>query len=376
MLKAMVTIQELQRGLSLTTNIAGKFSSMPILANVRLEASAGRLTLTATDLETTFQASYAADVMDEGSLTVPAKTLSSIASSLNGSTVILEELENLVLQVKTDYFVTDLLGLSSNEFPKTEDMGAITFTDFPSSDLVDSINKTIYSISVGNANFNLGGIYWVKEPLGEEHEVLKLVSTDNNRLNVATLATDNLEAFLLDTGVLVSRKGLQELKALAETTERISLGLNATNLVARTANSLLILRLLNGKFPNYHLLIPTEEGYGITLNRKEFTDTLKRMSLLVNEKFRVIYFFVNSDSMLLTSNNPELGQAEEKIPISYEGPPLKIGFDPKFILDAITTMKSEKIKISITSNKRPAVLTGENDRGYLGIITTVAPPED
>ncbi|MDR2200302.1 MAG: DNA polymerase III subunit beta [Deltaproteobacteria bacterium] len=376
MLKATANIADLQKGLAQTSSIAGKFTSMPILANVRLDASGGRLTLTATDLEITFQASYDADVLEEGSFTVPAKALSDIAGSLSGNSATLEELENLVLKVKTDYFTADLLGISPDEFPKTADTGSVTYTEFPSAQVADAVSKTIYSVAVGNTNFNLAGIFWVKEPLEDGRETLKLVSTDNNRLNIATLAVDNLEAFLLDTGVLLSRKGLTELKNLAETADKISLGVNANNLVAKTENSLLIIRLLSGKFPNYQVLIPQQKGHSINLNRRDFTESLKRMSLISTGKFRVVYFQVNQDSLILTSSNPELGQAEEKIPVDYEGPVIDIGFDPRHLLEALGSLKSEIIQLELIDNSRPAVITGENDPGYTGIITTITPRDD
>jgi DNA polymerase-3 subunit beta len=375
MLKVSADINELKKGLSQTSSIANKFTSMPIMANVLLEGAAGRLTLTATDLEITFQCSYDADVLEEGSITVPAKTLSDITNSLKGSVVLLEEKENLILGIVADNFSTDIFGISPEEFPKPADTGAITFTDFPSSDLVDSINKTNYSVAPGNTNYNLAGVYWVKEPAGE-HEVLKLVSTDNNRLNIAILATDNLEAFMLDEGILVSRKSLTELKSLAEKTDRVSLGVNANSLVARTSNSIMIMRLLNGKFPNYKALIPNEDGYVINLDRKDFTESLKRMSLLSNDKYRVVYFMVNEDSLVLTSRNPTLGHAQETIIINHQGPSIHVGFDPKCLLEPLNTLKSDKVKLSLINSSRPAIITGESDPGYMGIVSIITPRED
>ncbi|MDR2405782.1 MAG: DNA polymerase III subunit beta [Deltaproteobacteria bacterium] len=375
MLKVLANIEELKKGLSQTSSIANRYTSMPIMANVLLEGAAGRLTLTATDLEITFQCSYDADVLDEGSLTVPAKILSDIVSSLRGTVVFLEEKENLILNIECDNFSTDIFGMSPEEFPRPADTGAITFTDFPGGDLVDSITKTNYSVATGNTNYNLAGVFWVKEPVGD-HEVLKLVSTDNNRLNIATLATDNLEAFLLDEGILVSRKSLTELKSLAEKNDRVSLGVNANNLVARTPNSIMIMRLLNGKFPMYQSLIPKEEGYIINLDRKEFSDTLKRISLLSSDKYRVVYFKVNEDSLVLYSRNSDVGEAQEKIIISHQGPFIHVGFDPKCLLEPLGTLKSEKVKLSIINSSRPAVITGEADPGYMGIVSIITPRED
>lgn len=371
----MANIKELQKDLTHITSIAGKFTSMPILSNVLIEASGGLLTLTASDLEVTFQCSIEADVLEEGAITVPAKPFADIIGSLKGATLTLEERENLVLRVKTDYYHSDLLGISPTEFPKTMDTGAVTFTEFPGAALVDSINKTIYSVAGGNTNYNLAGIFWVKEQVGD-HEALKLVSTDNSRLNIATLAEENLGGLLLDEGVLVSRKGLSELKSLAEDSLAVSLGVDAKNLVARTGNTLLVMRLLNGKFPNYHVLIPDEAGHPIVVKREDFSDSLKRVSKIFDDKVRVVYLRIGEDSLTLSGKNSKVGESEESLTVSHSGPELSFGFDPRHLLDAISTMKSKELRINIIDNKRPAVLSGDQDPGYLGILTIMAPAEE
>ena len=257
-------------------------------------------------------------------------------------------------------------------------MGTVSFTDFPSSDIIDAINKTIYSVVPGNSNFNLGGIFWEKDSSGGQ-EVLKLASTDNNRLNVATLAAGGLDEFVMaegSPGFIISRKSLSELKSLAEGEDRVALGVGASCLVAKTKNSLMIMRHLSGQFPKYQALIPTEEGWVITVSRKDFIESLKRVSLLSAEKSRIVYFAIHDGGMIMSIANKAVGQAEEKITISYTGPDINIGFDPKHLLASLNSLKSERVSIRIINNKNPAVGTGEADPGYLGIITTVTPREE
>jgi DNA polymerase-3 subunit beta len=372
MLKAKVKNDEFLKGLTQTSNIAGKFTSMPILTNVLLETSGGKLILNATDLEITFQASYDADVLGEGRITIPAKTLFQIAHSVNAETVELEEKENLVLHVKAHNYRSDIYGLSAEDFPRPASVSGVPMAEFDSEALIDAIAKTSFTVSnTGPQNYNLSGIQWLKETT-DEGPVVRLVSSDSNRLNYATLKPADIDDFQLDGGILVSHKGLQELKSLAETTDKLKIGVNISNLTAQTKNSILAMRLLEGKFPDYKGLLPPAPTVTVVLNRKEFQEVMTRMNLFTTPKYRAIYFKFTEDNLLLTTKNPEMGEAQEEVPVSFKSEEMTIAFDPKHILEPLKIMKSERVKLSIVNNKTPVVIYGDDDPGYLGIITTIS----
>ncbi|MDR2459368.1 MAG: DNA polymerase III subunit beta [Deltaproteobacteria bacterium] len=371
MLKAKVKNDEFQKGLSQTSNIAGKFTSMPILSNVLLQTVGGKLILNATDLETTFQAEYLADVISEGKLAIPAKTLNDISHSLDSSEVLdLEELDNFTLEVKGGAFKTNIYGMSPDEFPRSPQLENLPLAQVKSSDLLDAISKTSYSVTTTNTNYNLAGIFWITEEV-DDAKVLHLVSSDSNRLNITTLTSPTIADFDGDRGLITSRKGLMELKLLAETSESIQLAVNISSLVAKTDNSLLMIRLLEGNFPDYRKLIPPSPTITITLNRREFIDTLRRMTLLTTNKFKVIYFKFTQDNLNLSTHNPELGLAEENVAVQYEGEELTIGFEPRHLMDPILNLKSERFQIEILDANRPVIIKGADDPGYMGILTTV-----
>ncbi|MDR2353542.1 MAG: DNA polymerase III subunit beta [Deltaproteobacteria bacterium] len=377
MLKVKVKKDELEKGLAQISNIAGKFSSMPVLANVLLEAQDGLLILSGTDLELTFRARYTAEVFDEGKITAPAKTLSDLVHAVNSEFVVLEELENQTLELQTTNFTTDIYGMSPESFPYVSDLENIPMAEFQAAKLVDAINKTIYTVSASKINYNLSGIYWFKEPDENEVEVLRLASSDSNRLNLATLPTNNLEDMHLENGILVSRKGLAELKTLADNVETIALGLDVNNLIAKTSTTTLSIRLLQGNFPNYKMLIPETPPVTVVLNRKDFIESLKRFNLLTTSKYRMAYMEISENSIILTNDNPELGTAKEEIETEYKGPNYKLSFDPKFFLEPLGTLKSERFQFLLTDTKKPVRITAvDDDPGYMGIISLIAPKDE
>ncbi|MDR3154710.1 MAG: DNA polymerase III subunit beta [Deltaproteobacteria bacterium] len=375
MLKVKVKKEEFQKGLAQTSNIAGKFTSMPILSNVLVEASDGKLSLTATDLEITFQASYEAEVDEEGRITVPAKTLSEIVHSLGDEYVTLTEKEQLVLEVKTETFRGDIFGLSPEDFPRIAPVKDVPMATFSTDSLIDAIGKTIYSVAANTTNFNLSGIYWIKENKDDEGETVRLVSSDSNRLNVATLLPADIEKFQPDMGVLISRKALSELKALAEGSGSVQIGVNINQLAAATDEAVLIMRLLDGKFPDYNGLLPPPPTMSVELNRRLISETLRRMNPFTTLKFRVIFFRFSQDSIHITTENPELGKAEDKVSIDYSGPEITVGFDPRHLLDALGSLRSERFRLKYVDLDTPVVLTADDDPGWLCIVSTISPKE-
>ncbi|MDR2613158.1 MAG: DNA polymerase III subunit beta [Deltaproteobacteria bacterium] len=376
MLKAKVKREDLQKGLAQTSNIAGKFTSMPILANVLLETSGDRLLVSATDLEISFLATYEAEVSGEGKITVPSKTLSDIVHSLSSAEHIdLTEMDNQTLEVRTDTFRVEIYGLSPDDYPRIGDAEDVPMAEFGSDALTDAIGKTIYSVTTNNHNFNLAGIQWIKENKEGEEEAVRLVSSDSNRLNVATLRPSGIENFPADEGILVSRKGLNELKSLAEANSSVRIGVSVNQLACRAGNSVLIIRLLEGKFPDYNGLLPPPPTMSVELNRREIGDTLKRMSLLTTNKCRVIFLRFVQDWLYISTENPELGQAEEMVALDYSGEEVIIGFDPRHLLDAINSLRSERFRIKYVDQKTPVILTADDDAGWLCIISTVSPKD-
>ncbi|MDR1545403.1 MAG: DNA polymerase III subunit beta [Deltaproteobacteria bacterium] len=372
MLQFRIKRDDLQKGLNQAGTVAEKRTSIMILNNIHIAAADGEMTLTATDLETTFKGRFPAEVIEPGTLTVPFKTFRDLIRSCSGDVVLLKESDNYSVELDCGSFNTSLFGLSPENYPKTPEIEDVNFIELESRDIIDAINKTLFSVSAGEDTYNLAGIYLIKEEEDDETR-FRLVSTDAQRLNVSTIPIRSQEPFELESGIIVPRKGMQELRNLAETVDRISLGLSSVSgLAAKTDTAFLVVRLLEGSFPDYKTILPTSNDKLVYVQRKEMLDALKRIVIMTDAGYRVAIFTFTEDLLTIGSTNPNLGKAEEKLRVEYQGPDItSVGFNPLHFVEALSNMRSDRITIQLKEGKVPYLFTGPEDPGYFGIIMSM-----
>lgn len=371
MLAVTIKKDDMGRGVGQTATIAEKRSSMPILSNILLEAEGDELKLTATDMEITFQGSYPAQVETPGRLTVPARKLNEVVRLLGGEEISLKEGDNLTLHLAAGNFNTQMYGLSPDDFPQTAVPENIQFIEVEGRALADAIDKTIYAVAADETRYNLAGVYFEKVEY-EGNLCLRLVSTDGHRLNLADFGADPAIAGLeLPKGVLVSKKGLAELRKMADQNETVKLGMAQGSVVAKTATSMLVMRLLEGRFPDYHQVVPKDSDKPVVVDRKELSEALRRIATMSSDDYRAVKFTLAPGSLTMSSVAPDVGTAEEKIAAEYEGEAMESGFNPRYYIDALGTLASERVKLSFGEPMTPVILTGAEDPGYLGVIMTM-----
>ena len=371
MLKLTIKKDDLIRGVGQTSAIAEKRSSMPILSHILVEVEDNKMRLTATDMEISFQGSYPVEMTSPGRLTVPAKKFNEVVRLLSNEQVELSEVDNFVLDLTAGKFNTQMYGLSPDDFPKMahdENMEFITL-DGPS--LADVINKTIFSVATEETRYNLAGILMEKVKNQQGEDIVQFVSTDGHRLNIASLSATNIDRLELPKGALLSRKGMHELKRLAESSETVQLGVGANSLVATIEDSILVMRLLDGRFPDYNLAIPKDNDKTITVPRKKMLETLKRISIMRSDEDKGVKFKIEPGQITISAISREVGAAEETMEVEYTGEPLDAGFNPQFFIDALTALRSENIMINCRESTTPAVITAPEDPGYCGVIMAI-----
>ncbi|MGL4208146.1 MAG: DNA polymerase III subunit beta [Candidatus Adiutrix sp.] len=370
MLALSIKKDDLVKGMGQTSAIAEKRSTMPILSNILLEAEGGELKITATDMEITFQGTYPAEVTSPGSLTVPAKKLSEVARLLNAETVCLSEGENFTLNLAAGQFSTQMYGLSPADFPRMAAVENIQFVDFEGAALSGVIEKTMNSISLEETRYNLSGVYIEKIEF-EGALSLRFVSTDGHRLNMAALSAPDLPNLELLRGVLVSKKGMSELKRMAETSEIVKIGVTQNNLLAKAGGAILVMRLLDGRFPDYTMVVPKSNDKTMIANRKEFLDALKRIATMSSDEYKAVKFSLENRLLTITSMTPELGKAEESLAVEYDCDKIESGFNPRFFIEALNTLVSDKVRVNYSESNTPVLLSAAEDPGYTGVIMSM-----
>ncbi|MEW6262477.1 MAG: DNA polymerase III subunit beta [Thermodesulfobacteriota bacterium] len=367
MLELKLKKEELLKGVSQTQSIAEKRSSMPILSNVLLEAQEGCLFITATDLEITFRGAYEAELVSEGRLTVPARKFYEIVRAMSDEEISLKETENRSLIIAGDRSTYQLNGLSPEDFPPMPAYDQVSFIPVEVEVLSDAIEKTIYSIAVEETRYNLGGVFFEKVEAGGRG-LIRLVSTDGHRLSLVEKEVGDTTALNLLKGVIISRKGVAELRKMTEEGGVLKLGVTANSAVAVGESTVLIIRLLEGRFPDYNIVIPKKNDKIMNAGRKDLLEMLRRVSVMSSEDYKGVKFTVSTKNLDLTAVNPELGEARETLPVEYEGPEIEIGFNPRYFIEALSALNSNLVTVAFLDNNNPCKLTAPDDSGYIGVI--------
>lgn len=371
-MEATINREDLLLGLQRSQSIVEKRSSMPILSNVLLRSEADRMTVTATDLEISFQGRFPARITTVGAVTVPARKLFEIVKSLASEEVFFKEKENNYVQITGGRAQYELVGLASEDFPNLPAFEGLNYIDVSPVVLKDMIDKTAYAVSSEETRYNLAGVFWEESAL-EGNEALRMVATDGHRLSLIEREIENLSALNLDKGVIIPRKGIQELRRLTDDAvkneeETIKLAIGDNSCIVVYQEMILIMRLLDGTFPDYKLVIPKKSQTKIALGRVDFLETLNRMSILSTDKYRGVKFKLSAGMLELISSNPDLGESREGIEIDYPDAEMVIGFNPRFFIEMLSTLSSDQVTLHVADDSSPALITGPDDPGFLSVV--------
>ncbi len=356
------------RGLARVQGIVEKKNTIPILANVLLEAVQGELQLTATDLEVGMKASYPAVIGTPGKISVSAKKLFEIVKELPDLTIDFHARENCWIEIRCGKALFNIVGLSADEFPYFPHFHKEQFISLESNTIKKMIDKTIFSISTDESKYNLSGIYFTSfEEKGKKY--LRLVATDGHRLSLIQETIDVTNIEQLNKGVIFPRKGIYELKKIAEDGEdNLLIGFFDNNAVVQKENTVIVMRLIDGEFPDYKRVIPVENNIDLKVDRFEFLHALKRMSILSSDKSKGIKIELSNDVMKMSSSNPEIGDSREDIDIDYKGESLTVGFNSRYIIDIVSSQEEKEICLSFRDKLSPVLIKSCLSDNYLAVV--------
>lgn len=353
------------RALTKVQGIIEKKHTLPILANVLIEADNNKITFIATDLEVGIKSKYDAKIIKEGKITLSAKKLFEIIKELPEQDIYFSSKSNFWVEIKCGKSIFNLVGLSPEEFPNFPEINA-NKNNFDKNLITEMIEKTIFSISNDETKFNLTGIYIKYD--NENNEII-FVSTDGHRLSLIKKKTENKLDVKFTEGFILPKKGIIELrKILEDIGDNINIGISNNNFSINNDDTALIMRMVDGEFPDYNRVIPDQGQNSAIIDKNLFLHSLKRISVLSNEKSKGVKIKLENDLMILTSSNPDLGDAKEELDISYNGNSLSIGFNARYIIDILQAIKEDNIILNLKDNISPGRINPENDANYLSVI--------
>lgn len=366
-MKIKIEKKDLLGLISKAQNIVEKRNTMPVLVNVLLEGNSDKLKIFATNLEVSLTDEAIAEVKTSGKVAVNAKNLFDIIKELPDGPIELTKQDNNWLKISQAKSIFNIVGISPEEYPVFPSYSTKEFLKIEPKVIRDMIEKTIYSVSNDETRYHLNGVYFEKNSDGDG-TFYKMVATDGHRLSLVNRSIPATEDAVAN-GVIIPRKGLAEIKKLLETTDStFEMAIEGSQLVVKTGSSVLMIRLIEGKYPNYKQLIPQNLSEHISVNKDLLVSSLKRVSLLSNQKSKGVTLNLSKDRMEITSNNPELGDAKEELEIDYSGKGFKIGFNAKYILDVLGTIEDDNVNIHLKDQLSPGILQPTKDQNYTCVI--------
>jgi len=355
------------KSLSHVQNIVEKKNTLPILSNILLEAKDNSLILSATDMDISITDKLNCNIIDEGSTTVPAHILFDVIKKLPETS----EIEIIANDGKIMSLRSGKSKFSLGCLPK-EDFPIIEIGDLENEIIIDSqkllklIDKTKFAVSNEETRYFLNGIYFHKIKENDKN-YLSLVATDGHRL--AKSDSEFKEDFKQIPAVIIPKKTINELfKLLTDYNGTISINLNSNKIVFFIGESILISKLIDGNFPDYKRVIPTDNNNILRVNRKHFSSAVDRVSTITNDKLPVIKFKLMNNLMNLSSINSENGMATEDITINYKGVEMDIGFNSKYILEMINNLEDEDINLSFKDSSSPVIASEDSNPDLIYVL--------
>ncbi|MDE2306173.1 MAG: DNA polymerase III subunit beta [Gammaproteobacteria bacterium] len=352
--------EKLLAPLQAVIGVVERRQTMPVLANVLLAVSEGRLSITATDLEVELVARSEVGAQHPGDVTVPGRKLLDILKALPEKATVSLSLEGEKIVVKSARSRFSLSTLPATEFPVIEDINAEQTVVVERAALARLLEKTHFSMAQQDVRYYLNGML-----LEIDGETLRGVATDGHRL--ALSETKLAQKAKSAQQVIVPRKGVLELQRILSGEGVCELSIGSNHVRAQIGDVRFTSKLIDGRFPEYSRVIPAAPGAAIKADRDSLRQALQRTAILSNEKYRGIRITVKPNAITIQAHNPEQEEAEEEIEVAYEGADLEVGFNVNYLLDALAAIEGAEVELGLTDSNSSCLIRspGNSDSRYV-----------
>ena len=328
-----------------------KRQTMPALSNVLLRAKDNSLTLTATDLEIELVSQVSMIIDEDGEITVPARKLLDICKSLPNEAMIKFSVKDAKALVQSGRSRFSLATLPAADFPALDNISSVYEFEIAQKTLADIIDKTAFAMAQQDVRYYLNGLM-----LEISSNYLRAVATDGHRLAYCEKET---VADIADIKqVILPRKGVLELvRLLNDSDESAKITLGSNHLQVEFDGLRLTSKLIDGRFPDYNRVIPTDGHNVISAERDQLRQALIRASILSNEKYRGIRLILEKNLIKLQAQNPDQEEADVELEVDYNGDDIEIGFNVNYMLDVLNVTQSDTVNAALRDSNSSFLLT-------------------
>ena len=364
--------REFLKGLNLIQGIAGRKTTLPILTHVLIESKKESVQLTGTDLEIGIREELSGKVYQEGSASVSSKKLYEIVRELPDENIHIQKKENQWIRIQCGKSIFNLSGLDPEEFPTLPPYHDDYFSQLSISLLSEMIEKTVFAASNEESRYHLNGVLFLQNKQGGK-ERLRMVATDGHRLSLIDRETQLVRG--VEKGIIVPKKGVLELKKVISDKEEGEVGIyfDPTHGFLKIGKSLIVIRLIDGEFPEYEQVIPKENDKRITVDKERVYGCLRRVSTMTSERGEGIKLSIKGHSIELSTFNQDFGDAREEVEVNYEGPSFEIGFNSRYIMEALNVIDTPEVLLELRDEGSPGIIKPVSSTGTPDQICIIMP---
>jgi DNA polymerase-3 subunit beta len=365
-MELLVRRNDLVKELQLVQGIVERKNSIPILSNVLAEARSGELRISATDLDVSLRCGCAAQVVEEGAVTLGAKKLYEIVRSLPDSDVSVKVEGDAWARIKCERVEFKMAGLPREDFPSIPEARAGKAVDIPVGVLRSLIQRTSFAITAEDARYYLAGALLVLDK-----DAAAMVATDGHRLAWAQKTTTLKVAE--GTKVLVPRKAITELARLIEDMggeESVSFHQGEGHLIFTAGGRTLASKMVEAQFPAYEKVVGVTGDKKVAVGREVLHSAIRRVSLLSSERGRAVRLSLEDGRLEVSASSPELGEARESLPLEYAGEGVEIGFNAQYLLDFLGVVGTAEVALEVKDAESQWILrpVGEDGGDYRYVV--------
>jgi DNA polymerase III subunit beta len=363
----VISREAILKPLQLISGVVERRQTLPVLSNVLLSLdSSSVLSITGTDLEVELIGRVnVLGANTPGEITVPARKLVDICKSLGEDAKLEFSVEDTKMVIKSGRSRFSLATLAAADFPNTEEEPGTIELTLLQKDLKALLDSTAFAMAQQDVRYYLNGMLF---ELASTY--LRVVATDGHRLAMQTLAMQN--PVDVPVQLILPRKGVVELgRLLSVDQDSVSLVFGRNHVRARTKDFTFTSKLVDGKFPDYNRVLPKGGDKVVVGDRNELKQAFTRTSILSNEKYRGVRILLTDSEVRILANNPDQEEAEESVSVNYKGDSLEVGFNVSYLVDVLSVLVSERVKITLLDSNSSALL--EADGGVGDALYVVMP---
>jgi DNA polymerase-3 subunit beta len=347
-MKLTITREQLQEGLVAVAASVPTKTTLPVLANILLEASKDGLRLSGTDLDIAVATTVPASVDQEGAITLPARKLVEIVRELPSAPIRLVASGEQRVTIECGRSKFKLLGLPREEFPAFPTVKFDGGWRAPAQDLQKLISHVAFAASTEESRPILNGVLWELRP-----ERMRMVATNGHRLARMDVPTPASGASGT-ADLIVPPKALEQIRRLFASDDEIEIAKSDNHLGFRSPSTQVFTRLIEGPYPNYEQVIPRENDKAATADKSALISALRRMSIVASDQTHRIRMGFSNGSCKLSVQTPDLGEAQEEVTVAYDGDPLELGFNASYLLEILKYIPTDEVRMTFKAPERAA----------------------